>query len=305
MTERMDFRRLRYFVAVAEELHFTRAASRLRVAQPHLSQEIRRLERELGTELFVRSKRSVALTAAGHVFLERVRRIFDATADAVRAAQRASRGETGKLAVGFVSVAGYAVVPRAIAKFRRTHPDVELVLSELNSDEGVQAVRSGRLDVCLLHPPRNLEPALSIETAWQEPLVVTLPRGHALASTRQIDLSRLKTEPLVLWHRDIASRLHDEVIAACHAAGFEPRIAQRTVRLATVVSLVASGVGYALVPESTAQAGIKAVVFRRLTGNRAAVPMSFVWRRKEVAPALAQFMAAVREAKLQTPNLIA
>src|SRR5690606_22819453 len=123
----MEFRRLKFFVAVAEELHFTRAASRLRVAQPHLRQEIRKLERELSVELFKRTRRSVALTPAGSVFLERVRAIFDMTADAVRAAQRASRGETGKLSVGFVSVAGYTVVPKAIAKFRRSHPDVELV----------------------------------------------------------------------------------------------------------------------------------------------------------------------------------
>jgi DNA-binding transcriptional LysR family regulator len=301
----MDFRRLKFFVAVAEELHFTRAAARLRVAQPHLSQEIRKLERELGVDLFVRSRRSVALTPAGQVFVERVRSIFDATTEATRAAQRASRGETGRFSVGFVSVAGYAVVPRAIATFRRSYPDLELVLSELNSDEGVRAVRSGQLDVCLLHPPRSLEAALAVETAWQEPLVAALARDHALAKASRIDLSRLKDERLVLWHRDIASRLHDEVIAACAVVGFEPRIAQRTVRLSTVVSMVASGVGYALVPASAAQPAAKTVVFRPLAGIRTAVPMSFVWRRKDVAPALAPFMAAIREAKAHTSDAVA
>jgi DNA-binding transcriptional LysR family regulator len=302
MKKRMEYRRLLFFAAVAEELHFTRAASRLRVAQPHLSQEIRGLERDLGVELFTRNRRSVVLTPSGRVFLEKVRVIFNATDDAVRSAQRASRGETGKLSVGFVSVAGYAVVPRAVAKFRRSHPDVELVLSELNSDEGVQAVRSGRLDVCLLHPPRNLEPALCVEIAWHERLAVVLPRGHKLASSRRVDLRKLKDEPLVLWNREIASCLHDEVIAACNMAGFEPRVAQRTVRLATVVSMAASSVGYALVPASTAQAGIKAVVFRPLSGAQPTVPMAFVWRRKDVAPALLPFMAAVQDAKAQTPD---
>src|SRR5262245_29396076 len=127
----MDFRHLKFFVAVAEELHFTRAANRLRVAQPHLSQEIRKLEREIGVELFARTKRSVALTPAGHVFLGRVRVLFDAAAEAVNAAQRASRGETGRLTVGFVSAAAYAVIPEAVAAFRRAYPDVELLLREL------------------------------------------------------------------------------------------------------------------------------------------------------------------------------
>jgi DNA-binding transcriptional LysR family regulator len=298
----MEFRRLKFFVAVAEELHFTRAASRLRIAQPHLSQEIRKLERELNTQLLKRTKRSVALTPAGAVFLEKARAIVDAIAEAVHAAQRASRGETGKLAVGFVSVAGYTVIPLAVAKFRRLHPDVELVLSELNSDEGVHALRNGRLDLCLLHPPRNLEPALSVEMAWQEPLVAVLPRGHPLASARRVNLAKLKTEPLVLWQREIASRLHDDVIAACASAGFEPRVAQRTVRLATVVSLVASRVGYALVPASTALMGVKSAVFRPLQNIRIMVPMSFVWRRNDAAPSLAPFMAAVREAKSKAPD---
>lgn len=293
----MEFRRLRYFAAVADELHYTRAATRLRVAQPHLSQEIRKLEREIGVVLFLRTRRSVALTPAGRVFLDRVRAIFDSTTDAVRAAQRASRGETGRLAIGFGSVAAYTVIPTAIARFRRSHPDVELALSELNSDEAVEAVRAGRLDVCLVHPPRNLEPALEVETAWEEPLVVALPKGHAQAQARRIDLSKLENEAWVLWRRDIASRLHDEIIGTCNAAGFEPKIAQWTVRLATVASLVASGVGLALVPVSVAQMAVKGVVFRPLAGSRAMVPLSFVWRKHDVAPALAPFMVALREAK--------
>jgi hypothetical protein len=133
------------------------------------------------------------------------------------------RGETGKLTVGFVSAATYAVMPNAIARFRRSHPNVELVLNELNSDEGVEEVRSGRLDVCLLHPPRSLEPALGVDVAWQESMVVALPRSHKFARTRRISLSKLKTEPWVLWRREIASRLYDEIFAACASSGFEPR----------------------------------------------------------------------------------
>ena len=138
-----------------------------------------------------------------------------------------------------------------------------------------------------------------METTWHEPLVVALPRGHALASRGRVNLNQLKTEPLVLWRREIASRLHDDVIAACAAAGFEPCVGQQAVRLATVVSLVASGVGYAIIPATMAQAGTKAAVYLPLAGKKFSVPMAFVWRRKEVPPALGPFMAAVREAKSQ------
>jgi DNA-binding transcriptional LysR family regulator len=298
----MEFRRLRYFAAVAEDLHYTRASGRLRVAQPHLSQEIRKLEREIGVALFVRTKRSVALTPAGRVFLERTRAILAASADAVTAAQRASRGETGKLRVGFVSAAAYSAIPHAIAQFRRTHPDVELALSELNSDEGIDAVRRGQLDLCLVHPPRNIEASLNAETIWGEPLVVALPSSHALADMPRINLARLKDEAWVMWHREIASRLYDEVMGACSTAGFEPRVVQRTVRLATVVSLVGSGVGLALVPVTAAHMNINGVVFRSLTGRRTEVPMSFVWQR-DAGAVLAPFMQAVRQAKLRASGL--
>jgi DNA-binding transcriptional LysR family regulator len=293
----MDYRRLRYFVAVAEELHFTRAAHRLGVAQPHLSQEIRRLEREIDVELFSRTKRTVSLTPAGRVFLEKVRTVFDATAEAVNAAQRASKGEVGRLALGFVSAAAYAVVPQVVARFRKAYPDVELVLYELNSDEGVELIRHGGLDVCLLHPPRNLDPTLHAEVAWQEALVIALPKSHPFASRQSIDLKKLKMEPWVLWRREIASRLYDEIAAACAAAGFEPRVAQRTVRLATVVSLVASGVGLAMVPSSAMRMGIAGVVFRPVRGARVTVPMSFVWRNKDVSPTVAPFVRAVKAAR--------
>jgi DNA-binding transcriptional LysR family regulator len=295
----MEFRRLRYFVAVAEDLHFTQAANRLRVAQPHLSQEIRKLEREIGTHLFVRTKRSVTLTPAGRVFLERVRGIFDSTADAVNAAQRASRGETGKLSVGFVSAAAYTVIPDAIVHFRQAYPNVELVLGELNSDEGVEAVRKGMLDVCLLHPPRNLDPAFAVEIVWAEPLAVALPGGHAAAAKARVSLGKLKNESWVLWQREIASRLYDEVMAACRAAGFEPRVAQRTERLATVLSLVGSGVGLALVPEAISRVGVRGAVFRPLAGPRVTVPMALVWRKGDVLPALAPFAAAIKDARAQ------
>jgi len=285
---------LKFFVAVAEELHFTRASARLRVAQPYLSQEIRRLEREIGVELFVRTKRSVALSPAGHAFLERVRIVLDDTADAVRAAQRASRGEIGRIRVGFTRVAAIGVIPNAIARFRNAYPDVEVLLKDVSSDEGLEAVRTGQLELCLLHPPRTVDPALNIEMIWLEPLVVLLPPKHPLADKQRISLRRLRSEPWVITPRETASRIYDETIAACAAAGFAPRVAQRTSRLTTTISMVASGIGVALMPITQAQLAFGGAVYRELRSPRSSIPLAFAWRRDQTAPVLARFMAVVR-----------
>jgi len=295
----VEYRHLKFFVAVAEELHFTRASVRLRIAQPHLSQEIRRLEHEIGVELFVRTKRSVALTTAGRAFLERVRIVMDNTADAVHVAQRASRGEIGRISVGFTRVAAISVIPNATARFRSAYPDVEVLLKDVSSDAGLEAVRTGQLDLCLLHPPRTVDPALNIETLWLEPLVAVLPPKHPLADKQRISLQRLRSEPWVIHHRENASRLYDEIIAACAAAGFEPRIAQRTERMTTTFSMVASGIGVTLMPITQARLAFGGAVYRQLRPPRSSVPMAFAWRQDQTAPVLAHFMAVVRKLVLR------
>jgi DNA-binding transcriptional LysR family regulator len=291
----VEYRHLKFFVAVAEELHFTRASLRLCIAQPHLSQEIRRLEREIGVELFVRTKRSVALTSAGHAFLERVRILLDYTADAVHAAQRASRGEIGRLRLGFVRVAAIGVIPNAIARFRSAYPDVEVLLNDVSSDEGLDAVRIGQLDLCVLHPPRIVDPAVKIETIWLEPLVALLPPKHQLADMQRISLHRLRSEPWVIHHRETASRLYDEIIAACAAVGFAPRVAQRTARMTTTISMVASGIGVALMPITQARLAFGGAVYRQLRPPGSSIPVAFAWQQDQTARALAHFMTVVRE----------
>jgi DNA-binding transcriptional LysR family regulator len=290
----VEYRHLKFFVAVAEELHFTRASVRLRIAQPHLSQEIRRLEREIGVELFVRTKRSVALTPAGRAFLERVRIALDNTVDAVHAAQRASRGEIGRIRLGFVTVAAIGVIPNDIARFRSAYPDVEVLLKDVQSEEGIEAVRTGQLDLCLVHPPRIVDPALNIETAWLEPFVALLPPKHPLADKQRITLQSLRSEPWVITPREASSRLHDEVIAACAAAGFEPSIAQRPTRLTTAISMVASGIGVTLLPITAARLAFGGAVYRQLRPQGSSVPVAFAWRRDQTSPVLAHFMAVVR-----------
>src|SRR5262245_2245908 len=295
----MEYRHLKFFVAVAEELHFTRASARLRIAQPHLSQEIRRLEREIGVDLFVRTKRSVALTTAGRAFLERVRIVFDVTAGAVYAAQRASRGEIGRITLGYVTVAAIDVIPNATARFRNAYPDVEVVLKDVHSDEGLEAVRTGQLDLCLLHPPRTVDSALNIETLWLEPLVAVLPPKHPLADKQRISLQRLKSEPWVIGHREFGSRLHDEIIAACAAAGFEPRIVERPTRMTTTISMVASGAGVALMPITQARLVFGGAVYRQLRPPGSSIPVALAWRRDQTPPALANLMAIVRDSSLR------
>src|SRR5262245_54143919 len=200
---------------------------------------------------------------------------MDNTADAVYAAQRASRGESGRIRLGFVTVAALDVIPSATAQFRSAYPDVEVLLQDVQSDEGLEAVRTGQLDLCLLHPPRIVDPALNIETIWLEPLVAVLPPKHPLADKQRISLQRLKSEPWVIVHRENASRLHDETIAACAAAGFEPRVARRTKQLATTISMVASGIGVALLQITSARLAFGGAVYRPLRPPGSSIPVAF------------------------------
>ncbi len=294
----MEYRHLRFFIAIAEELSFTRAATRLRVAQPHLSRETRRLEQELGVPLFSRNRRRVSLTAGGNAFLEKARSILAESSEAVRAAQRAYRGETGRVRVGFSSSAGFGLLPEAVRRFRLERPDVELVLTEFNSDEQPDLLRTSALDASLLYLPLHPEQGLDSETLIVDHLVVALPDGHRLAERRQIPLGALATEPWIFFPRAIASRLHDEILRACGKAGFAPRIVQEARRLSTITSLAASGLGVALVPITMTRLRLPRMVCRPLAAPAPRVPLAMMWRRLDPNPALALFLASVRsEAK--------
>lgn len=219
----------------------------------------------------------------------------DSVNDAVHAARRASRGEIGRIRLGFTRVPAIGVVPDAVARFRSAYPDVEVLLKDVHSDEGLETVRTGQLDLCLLHPPRTIDPALNIDAIWLEPLVAILPPKHPLAGMQRISLQRLRSEPWVITPREIASRLYNETIAACAAAGFEPRIAQRTAQMTTTISMVASGIGVALQPITSARLAFGGAVYRELRPPRRSVPVAFAWRRDQTAPVLARFMTVVRQ----------
>jgi DNA-binding transcriptional LysR family regulator len=290
----MELRHLRYFVAVAEELHFRRAAERLHMSQPPLSQQIRKLEDDVGATLLVRNQRRVELTAAGAAYYARARDILDAVEDAAREARRVQRGEVGRLDVGFVGSAVYSIVPELLRAFRAKYADVGLRLRELGTTEQLRRLEDGRLDVGFLRPPGG-RPGLSIETVLREPVVVALPEGHRLAAAAEVRVAELAGEPLVLMTRAGAPGLRDALAPITDALG-EEAIVQEVAEMQTVIGLVAAGVGVSLVPGSVRALARTGVVYRPLAGDPPHVALSAAWRTGDGSPVLAAFLALIRAA---------
>jgi DNA-binding transcriptional LysR family regulator len=284
----MELRHLRYFVAVAEELHFRRAAERLHMSQPPLSQQIRRLEEEVGATLLVRNQRRVELTAAGAAYLTRAREILLAVEDAAREARRVQRGEVGRLAVGFVGSALYSVVPELLRAFRDRHPDVGLRLHELGTTEQLRRLEDGRLDIGFLRAPGG-RPGLSIETVLREPVVAALPDVHPLARGGEVRAAQLAGEPLVLMTRAGAPGLRAALAPLTDGLG-EDAIVQEVAEMQTLIGLVAAGVGVSLVPESVRALARAGVVYRPLNGEAPTVALSAAWRTGDDSPVLAAFL---------------
>ena len=284
----MELRHLRYFVAVAEELHFRRAAERLHMSQPPLSQQIRRLEEEVGATLLVRNQRRVELTAAGAAYLVRAREILHAVEDAAREARRVQRGEVGRLAVGFVGSALYSVVPELLRAFRERHPDVGLRLHELGTTEQLRRLDDGRLDIGFLRAPGS-RPGLSIETVLREPVVAALPDVHPLARGGEVRVADLAGEPLVLMTRAGAPGLRAALAPLTDGLG-EEAIVQEVAEMQTLIGLVAAGVGISLVPESVRALARAGVVYRPLAGEAPTVALSACWRTGDDSPVLAAFL---------------
>ena len=244
----MELRHLRYFVAVAEELHFGRAAERLHMAQPPLSRQIRDLEREIGAELFNRVPRGAELTDAGVAFLPEARLTLAQAERAQRAAQRAARGEAGRLRVGFVEAAAdSAVLPDVLGFFRLHLPDVGVSLFEMDAVQQADALRTGRIDLGVLHSvPPDAAQWLRVEPVYAEPMVAALTHGHRLAARARVALGDLAAEAFVFFPRPAAPVLYDALIARCRTAGFSPRVMQEATGWHTLAGLVAAGVGTAL-----------------------------------------------------------
>jgi DNA-binding transcriptional LysR family regulator len=286
----MDLRVLRYFVAVAETLNFGRAAAALSISQPPLSRQIGALERDLGVALFVREARGVRLTAAGAALLPQARRLLR-DADALAAgARELAHGEVGVVRLGFISTAAYNVLPRVLPAFRRMRPGIRLTLVEATTDAQAGALRDGELDVGLVVPP--IAGTLDYAALWREPLIAALPAARRWA--RRIDLAKLRDEPFILFPRRASPGLHDLVTALCASAGFVPRIEQEAIQMPTIVSLVAAGMGLALVPASLAHMRRTGVVYRPLARPGPPMEVGIAWNEAAQTPAVAAFVAHVR-----------
>jgi len=296
----MELRHLRYFVAVAEEQHVTRAAERLGMQQPPLSQQIRILERELDVQLFRRLPRGVALTAAGVAFLADARAILAQLDHAVATAKRTARGEQGRIAVGFTSSAPFnPFVPRVIRVYREAFPLVALTLEEGGTTELIEGLRNERIDAAFIRTPIADREGLVVQILLEEPMVLALPRGHVLArkkgASKALSLAAVAGEIFVIYRRPSGPGLHDVIVSACNAAGFSPRIGQEAPRIGSTLNLVAAGLGISLVPESLQLMRMDGVVFRRLAGTvQPKAPLYFAARRTEASAAVREFGKLVR-----------
>ncbi|MFF7395330.1 LysR family transcriptional regulator [Achromobacter sp. NPDC008082] len=264
----MELRHLRYFVVTAEAQHFTRAAERLGMAQPPLSQQIRQLEQEVGTPLFDRTGRGVVLNDAGHAFLACAQDILQRAQAAVQTAQRAARGEVGELTLGFTESASFnGVVTELIRQYRQQYPDVEMTLSQGDSESLVAQLREGAIDAAFVRPPFALDgglafPQLAFTQLAEEPLVVALPLGHALARRKRLAPKDLTQERFILYSRKSGYGLSADIMAACRQHGLNPLIGQRAPQLSSAVNLVAAGMGVAVVPASLRHLRPDGVVYR-------------------------------------------
>jgi len=289
-----DLRLIRYFVAVAEELHFGRAAARLRMAQPGLSQQIKALERLLGVRLLERTSRQVRLTPAGSLLLGEGRRLLLEAERAVDRVRRTGRGEIGRVTVAAIGSATYDVIPRLLRAQRKRMPDIEVVLREMSTPAQVQALRSGEVDVGFLRLPADTT-ELVTHAVRADRMALMIPDAHPLARRTRIPLRALAREPLILFPAAPRPSWADTVVAACREAGFEPLVAQEAMESATVVSFVAAGIGIALVPEGLKVLARPGVVFRLVAPPAPVTHLAAVHRAGSLPPAVEALVALVRD----------
>jgi DNA-binding transcriptional LysR family regulator len=289
-----ELRQLRHFVAVAERLHFGRAAAALHISQPPLSRSIRELERRVGVLLLARSRRRVELTPEGARFLEEAKRILAQLEGAVREVQAMAAGTGGRLRLGFVSLADFGVLPGLLKAYKAARPRVALALREMLSPEQAAALTGGELDVGLLLPPVDV-PDLEHLVVQRERFLAALPARHRLARGRgRLAVRDLAAESFVMVPRAIAPGLYDIVAGLAARAGFAPRVAQEAIQMQTVVSLVSSGLGVALVPACLANLGRRGVVYREIADPHPRLDLWLAWRRGALGAAGRDLLAHAR-----------
>ena len=286
-----DIRQLQRFVAVAEERNFRRAAAKLNVSQPPLSDSIKHLEDDIGAPLFIRSRRQVELTKVGEVFLERARLILSQLDDAVNPARSVAEGMSGQITVGFFPTATYEFLPRVLRRYRSQHPDINVRLVELTTPEQPAALEQKRIDIGMLLAPTVDRKGIAHETVFKEPLFVALPDDHPLAGAKQMDLKQLRGEPFVFIPPRWGSGYYARVSHAFLEAGFTANIIEEVEHLHTMVSLVGAGMGVALVARSVCRFQPPNVIFRPLKDPSKILQIEFglAWRDDDPLPAVAAF----------------
>ncbi len=284
----IELRHLRYFLAVAEELHFGQAARRLHIAQPPLSQQIRQLERMLGHSLFVRTSRSVELTPAGEVLKERARRTLAKVQEDVEAVQSVGRGEDGSLTVGFVESAILSRLPAVLRRYRSAYPKVQLRLHEFHTQQLVDALRNGLVDVGLARDAGS-EDWLQVEPVVIEPFILVVPKAHRFAEHEAVSWAELKDQPFVFFERSAGQKAWDRTMENCARFGFQPPIVQEAEQWLTVLRLVGAGLGVTVAPASVARIAHADVACLRLTPQGGATHLDLVYRRDANNPLVGGF----------------
>ncbi|KQM19120.1 hypothetical protein ASE49_07645 [Novosphingobium sp. Leaf2] len=293
----MELRHIRYFLAVADERHFTRAAQQLGIAQPPLSAQIKALEDELGVRLFHRVPQGAVLTEAGIAFRRAVEQIPGIVEHAIHAAQRAGRGETGALRVGYTGSAKFhSAVPNAIRQFRRRWPDIALKLVEQNSIDLARALEDDMIDIAFLRPPSVDSSDVVLDTVVDEGMVLVLPASHALAqsSADALPLAAIRDEPLVLTTPEAGRTLFNVAVEACRAAGFEPLLGQPAPQIGSILALVAAEFGVSIVPASMRHMALDGIAYRDIEGAEASVRLALAYRRGDTGIVMRNFLIAAR-----------
>ncbi|HET7616484.1 MAG TPA: LysR family transcriptional regulator [Bacillales bacterium] len=288
----MELRQVKYFVAVAEELHFGRAARKVNIAQPALSQQIIRLEEEVGGRLFTRNKRNVSLTDAGKILLPEAKLLLSQSEHAQETVKRAFSGKTGELVLGFVESAIWEVMPRALRLYRQKCPEVKIKLLKRSTADQIQAIQDGNMHVGITGVPVDND-NLSVRVIKKEPFLVALPESHRLAAKTSLHVAELAREPFIATVRDKGQQYYDAMVKVCMDAGFSPSIVQEANEIQTVLSLVSSEIGIALIHES-ARYLRNDIMYKPLSGiKQHAYEMSFVWKKGEASPVVKEFLEII------------
>jgi len=301
----MELRHLKYFVAVATELHFTRAAERLGIGQPPLSQQIRQLEQEIGAQLFVRDRRGVALTEAGQAFLIEARSVLEGAERAKESARRIASGELGALSMGFtVSASIHPFVPRLIRTFRGRYPGVDVSLVENSTLELMQRVHKGSVDLAFVRAPTADMPGVRVETLLSEPMLAVVPATHELARRKAIDLRELAAEMFIFYPRKVGVGLYNAVVQACESAGFTPAEGIEVPQLTSVVTFVAAGMGVSVIPATMSQLQAEGVRYLPLKGQQPIANLAIAYRPKAPSSALGFAIELSRESARESPYAV-